>query len=616
MADGQTSSHPSVPRWDGDPGTIEDFAELTRYWVLGHKTEDRVYLGPRMLQVMDQKSQQYEEAKKVALETLVSANGAEAIVAALRTIRGPDSSQEAVKRTKEFWRGLRRTKGESMRGWTSRFKICVRRTGAAIKKVDDGVNPEQWLPSFMLGVMLLEGTMLDPSEEAAILATSGAGNSRALDDIVNSLCRQWNDDSIIKRDQRVYGKIASERGTGFATDDGSFGVQNAEFSSDELECAYEQGYRAGITASVAASSYSSEYLQPAIEDQETYYDDSFSGEPDAEYEQAEGVEQEAGDEVASNGVYALTAQEAQRTFSQARALLANLDKARGYFPVVGVGALPSLPSERPQRLEDRGRPRARGRAGGPSRGGSSGSFRGGGRGRDGGGRGRDGSRPGPARGGSRPQHRGANPDAMQVDFDGQCLLCGRYGHKAAFCPDRGKASSSVQKRSVAGIWGVFPDSYTFGHSLAEPEGQADASVAFNLAECRFLGLLDGGAASSVGGLGQLQELQDAGVPMVITQCLKGFTFAGGDRCEAHTMATFRVAALGGTEVSVYIIDRPSPILFGTDTLTKCGIVINYATEQVHLHGNGRIVPVQRLSQGHVGVSLVGPVLAGVAAVVQ
>ena len=71
MADGHfsSSSHPSVPRWDGDPGTIEDFAELTRYWVLGHKTEDRVYLGPRMLQVMDQKSQQYEEAKKVVLET-------------------------------------------------------------------------------------------------------------------------------------------------------------------------------------------------------------------------------------------------------------------------------------------------------------------------------------------------------------------------------------------------------------------------------------------------------------------------------------------------------------------------------------------------------------------
>ena len=93
-------AHSSVPKWDGDPGTIEEFAELSQYWVLGHKVDDRIYLGPRMLQVMDQKSQQYEEAKKVPMLTLISTNGAEAIVPALRNIRGPDSSQEAVKRTK------------------------------------------------------------------------------------------------------------------------------------------------------------------------------------------------------------------------------------------------------------------------------------------------------------------------------------------------------------------------------------------------------------------------------------------------------------------------------------------------------------------------------------
>jgi len=129
------------------------------------------------------------------------------------------------------------------------------------------------------------------------------------------------------------------------------------------------------------------------------------------------------------------------------------------------------------------------------------------------------------------------------------------------------------------------------------------AVAFNLEECSNLGLLDGGAASSVAGISQLQELQDAGLPMKITTCCKGFTFAGGDRCEALTKATIKIEAFDGIEVDVYVIDRPSPILLGTDALEKVGLVINYGSQKVHLNHNGRPVPVTRLSQGHLGVRL-------------
>ena len=42
-----------------------------------------------------------------------------------------------------------------MRTWTLRFRIGIRRTGLAIKKVDGTIDENKWLPSFILGVMLL-----------------------------------------------------------------------------------------------------------------------------------------------------------------------------------------------------------------------------------------------------------------------------------------------------------------------------------------------------------------------------------------------------------------------------------------------------------------------------
>ena len=53
-------------------------------------------------------------------------------------------------------------------------------------------------------------------------------------------------------------------------------------------------------------------------------------------------------------------------------------------------------------------------------------------------------------------------------------------------------------------------------------------VAFNMDECALHGHVDGDAATSVGGLLDLQPLLDFGKHMLVDPHTKGFTFAGVD----------------------------------------------------------------------------------------
>ena len=61
--------------WNGDASTLESFEEKVKLWVLGTKKEDRVYLGPRLVQAMDEDSQQWHEATKASLEDLAKEGG-------------------------------------------------------------------------------------------------------------------------------------------------------------------------------------------------------------------------------------------------------------------------------------------------------------------------------------------------------------------------------------------------------------------------------------------------------------------------------------------------------------------------------------------------------------
>jgi hypothetical protein len=149
----------------------------------------------------------------------------------------------------------------------------------------------------------------------------------------------------------------------------------------------------------------------------------------------------------------------------------------------------------------------------------------------------------------------------------------------------------------------------FEEHAVNTEDLTDANfVAFNASECIGYGLLDGGASRSVGGVDQLEAIQDAlletGKDVTVdSQAQLGFSFAGGDRADAPARVALQVDSLDKNPVSIYVLDRPSPILLGIDMLKRYGLVIDYQNDTVYSRVLGRELETKVLASGHLVLNL-------------
>ena len=130
-------------------------------------------------------------------------------------------------------------------------------------------------------------------------------------------------------------------------------------------------------------------------------------------------------------------------------------------------------------------------------------------------------------------------------------------------------------------------------------------MAFNMDECKGYALLDGGASRSVGGVEQLEYINERlNEPMEVSPDKSlGFSFAGGDRADAPSRVTFNVKDLNDEAVSIYVLDRKSPVLLGIDMLKKYELVIDYRNDTVYPHRFQREIPTKVLPSGHLALNL-------------
>ena len=406
-----------VPTWNEEPSTLDAFEERVILYVLGTKKEERYLCGPRLLAQIDPERQPYKVVKSSVTTTqLAVEGGATLVIAALRRALGARPIQEAVRLFRHLvgLRDMRRQPGESMRKWTSRFEAFIKKTGKALHQADAETT---FLHPLIQGIFLLECSNLSPAENAAVLATSGAttkegrsiGNSYLYVDLAASFIAQWDDEALMRRDKAP--QKCSHHTAAAATTTWDLSSPSNSFLEQYTVDAGELEMALGT-------------CDEPWEDQ--FWEDQFGSLEAAEAYAVTEFKNTSSD-----------MKNATRTFMEAKDLVSRVKHARGYFPVVGVGAFDGFQTITPRGSQQTGSGKR------ANTGMNSQTCKGRGRGLGKRKLPRDSRRPSPAKSrvtSTRAAKRG--PTHGTRIQPGQCLLCRQMGHLARDCPNRGTRDDS------------------------------------------------------------------------------------------------------------------------------------------------------------------------------
>ena len=171
------------------------------------KRDDRNLCGPRILAAMAQHSGDFYKLRtNIPKLELTADGGGDRILEILKKRYSKSGTQEAFTLWRDLWRGLSRQPGEGSLSWDSRFKTVISRVGAALHALDSSIDADKFMHPLIPGMMC----GLEATEGAALLATSGGGqvstagqptvpggNSYLLNDLAESLVRQWSDEALV-----------------------------------------------------------------------------------------------------------------------------------------------------------------------------------------------------------------------------------------------------------------------------------------------------------------------------------------------------------------------------------------------------------------------------------
>ena len=185
-----------VPSWDGTTATLDAYEERVKLYIMSTKRDEKCLCGPRLLARFQPESDSFRIVRETLTDAQLTAedgSGGTAIVAALRVQLGPKSMQQTVRLFLQLLKlnDIRRFNGESMKKWTTRFQLSLRKVGAALHAACSEIPANSFpansfLHPMIQGILLAETSGLTPSEFASVLGTSGKtgaegekiGNSR------------------------------------------------------------------------------------------------------------------------------------------------------------------------------------------------------------------------------------------------------------------------------------------------------------------------------------------------------------------------------------------------------------------------------------------------------
>ena len=177
------------------------------------------------------------------------------------------------------------------------------------------------------------------------------------------------------------------------------------------------------------------------------------------------------------------------------------------------------------------------------------------------------------------QSKGKN-DAAKVAFHGKCMRCGKYGHKAQFCPQ--SAGKDRQAGKGSGVGFVF-SSWTNPCKSPEPAFMVDAEAKETKA------VLDCGASESIIGAWTLQgysdDLRRLGFNpekeiSIDHRLRKTFIFGNNESSQALGLARMTTGIHGReTETEAHVVEGQTPLLLSSRWIHDQRAVVDFGTGQ-------------------------------------
>ena len=170
-------------------------------------------------------------------------------------------------------------------------------------------------------------------------------------------------------------------------------------------------------------------------------------------------------------------------------------------------------------------------------------------------------------------------------FDGDCMRCGKHGHKARNCPQKFEKSATSSKTgtvnyALACEKSVLPAFVTF-----TPNSTHEPIYAVTKGDTQFHGIVDSGASESIIGVDTLQELFevydtlgfDPRAEIKVDRTLKKtFMFGNSAVSEAIGLAQLTVGLFGTEHVmDVHVVDGSAPLLLSSKFLYQMEMTVDW-----------------------------------------
>ena len=201
-------------------------------------------------------------------------------------------------------------------------------------------------------------------------------------------------------------------------------------------------------------------------------------------------------------------------------------------------------------------------------------------------------------------------------FDGDCMRCGKYGHKARNCPqkqDRGKPSSSAGSANYVLACDKSDDATPAFVSFMECD-QLEGIYAAIRTNMEFKAIVDSGASETIIGVDTLQELYDMHEQLgfdprqeikVDRSLRKSFVFGNSEVSEAIGLATITVGLFGReSEIEAHVVEGSAPLLLSSKFLYQHEVTIDFRKGEACFGKRGEdIVCLERAPSYHLMMSV-------------